>query len=178
MNRVLILLSAAIACTAATPSGVTTLAPNAFPVQVPSGRACSDVLDPPGGDDTAHVETLAEIDNVTTDPPTSGKHFGEWAEARIYSDPVHDGNQIHNLEHGHVVIQYRDIPDEQIGAIKAVVEADPRMVLMAPRPTMPWVLALTSWGKIQVCKVSPPDAGGMVRAFVTGNRDNAPESIP
>ncbi len=150
-----------------------------FPVTIRGAEACSEVLEPPI-QEGLHVELIEQLDNHTTDPPTSGKHFTSWADPGIYPNPVPDGNQVHNLEHGHVVVQYRDLTDEELDAIRAPVLADPFMMLMAPRPTMPWKLALTSWGRIQVCQRIPEDPGDLVRAFIAQNRDSgvAPESIP
>lgn len=172
------ILGLAILASACTSGPIVTTVTDPFPVEVPAGEACSDVIEVPIAEDTAHVESLAQIDNVRTDPPTSGKHFGAWiTEPGVSTSPQHDGRTIHNLEHGYVIVHYRDISDEQLAVIRAPVEADPRMTLLVPRPTMPWVLAMTSWGRIQVCSEVPPDASALVIAFMTENRDNAPESI-
>jgi hypothetical protein len=177
VRAVVLVLGVAVACTGAAPAPVATLAADPFPVVIAAGAQCTDGLDVPIAETNSHVETIEEIDNVTTDPPTSGKHFGDWAQARIYGDPVGDGLQIHNLEHGHVLVQYRDIGDEAVQQLRDVVGEDPKMIVMAPRPTMRWVLALTSWGKMQVCDEVPADAASMVRSFIAANRDHAPESI-
>jgi hypothetical protein len=76
------------------------------------------------------------------------------------------------------MIQYRDLSADQIAELEAIVKADPKMVLLAPYPSMDPRLALTSWGKIQTCDGWEAGVTQVVRHFIRINRDNAPESIP
>lgn len=146
-------------------------------VAVPEGLACSDVIIVPESSDRTHTD-IGEVIEYATDPPTSGRHYGTWADTGIHTDEIPDGFQVHNLEHGHVFIQYRDLTDEQSAELEERVRDDSFMTHLAPRSEMPWVLALTSWGRIQVCGEYPEDAIGVIDSFVDANRDNAPESIP
>lgn len=145
-------------------------------IQVPAGQDCSAVISP-AKLETSHI-TPPALGRYNSDPPTSGIHYGEWAKAGIYTEPIADETSVHNLEHGHVVVQYRDLSDVELGDVTAAVLSDKKMMLLAPRPTMKWKLALTSWGKIQACTTIPSDVGGLIRAFVAANRDHAPESVP
>ncbi|HEX9776125.1 MAG TPA: DUF3105 domain-containing protein [Actinomycetota bacterium] len=152
-----------------------------FTPEIDGSAPCSSAQDVQVMSTVAHIEpgTTAQYNS---DPPTSGEHYSirgtAPAPVGVYPDPIENERQVHNLEHGHVVVQYRDLTDEELDAVRAPVLADPFMMLMAPRPQMEWKLALTSWGKLQVCREIPDDVGELIRTFVVQNRDNAPESIP
>lgn len=55
----------------------------------------------------AHV-SFEEVEKTTynSNPPTSGPHLETWVKPGIYSEPQHEGELIHSLEHGYVVISY------------------------------------------------------------------------
>lgn len=46
------------------------------------------------------------IVEYNSNPPTSGKHYGDWTKAGVYDKPVSDGHLVHSLEHGYVIISY------------------------------------------------------------------------
>lgn len=48
-----------------------------------------------------------------SNPPTSGDHFANWTKKGVYDLPRADGNLVHSLEHGYVIIWY----DCQIPAV-------------------------------------------------------------
>lgn len=111
-------------------------------------------------------------------PPTSGPHYPAPAPAGVYDEPIANELQVHNLEHGHVMVQHRGLTEEQVAALRRIVESDPRMVVMAPYPDMVPRLALTAWGRIQTCDEVNAEVLAAVRAFIETYRDRAPESIP
>ncbi len=39
-------------------------------------------------------------------PPTSGDHYDQWITKGVYDTPRPDGNLVHSLEHGYVIIWY------------------------------------------------------------------------
>ncbi len=153
-------------------------APKGFvpPFSVPTPTACGAVLSPPELE-TSHIAP-PELGRYNSNPPTSGIHYGTPSPTGVFDEPISDEAQVHNLEHGHVVMQHRDLTPSELQAVTRALQADPVMMLMAPRPSMPWKLALTSWGKIQVCMQIPADVEQVIRSFVKANRDKAPESIP
>lgn len=116
--------------------------------------------------------------SYNTNPPSSGNHYQQWAKAGGYSEPIKNETQVHNLEHGHVMVQYRGLSGDQIDELEKVVVADPEMVLMAPYPDMEPAVAFTSWGKIQTCDAWSDAIPALARYFIRQNRDHAPESIP
>jgi hypothetical protein len=94
-----------------------------------------------------------------------------------YTEPIPNERQVHNLEHGHVMVQYRGLSEARIDALQEVVLDTPQMVLLAPYPDMEPVVAFTSWGKIQTCDAWTDTVPDLARYFIDRNRDNAPESI-
>lgn len=113
-----------------------------------------------------------------TTPPSSGSHYSRPVQAGGYTQAIPNERQVHNLEHGHVMIQYRGLSNAQIDLLEAVILKDPDMVLLAPYPDMEPVVAFTSWGKIQTCDAWSEGVPALVRYFIARHRDNAPESIP
>ena len=59
-------------------------------------------LDSEGRD---HVDIGTKVD-YKTNPPTSGKHYGDWVRSGFYSEPKDDRNLVHSLEHGYVIMSY------------------------------------------------------------------------
>ncbi len=45
-------------------------------------------------------------EKYNSNPPTSGPHYAQWEKPGIYSKVLPDGNLIHSLEHGYIVISY------------------------------------------------------------------------
>jgi len=101
-----------------------------------------------------------------SDPPTSGPHVRWVARWGVHKVPIPFEIQVHNLEDGGVVIQYRcaePCPD-LIGKLEALTRhpdllampkalighEDPPAIrlVVAPHPTMKSPIVLTAWGRI------------------------------
>ncbi|MFQ5894242.1 MAG: DUF3105 domain-containing protein [Nitrospinota bacterium] len=87
--------------------------------------------------------------SYNTDPPTSGPHVPNIARWGVHKEPIPKALQVHNLEDGGVLVQYRcrDCPD-LIARIEAIVRRYPDRVIAAPYPGMKPLIALTAWGRI------------------------------
>ncbi len=100
------------------------------------------------------------VPRYETTPPTSGCHQDSW-ERRwgIHEGPIAPETQVHNLEHGGVLVQYRQelipgLSNDYIEDLKLFIEelrSDNRYckVILAPYPDLPQAIALTAWGWIQ-----------------------------
>lgn len=53
-----------------------------------------------------HVPVGSKVE-YNSNPPTSGKHYGEWVRAGVYEGERDDRNLVHSLEHGYIVMTYR-----------------------------------------------------------------------
>ena len=95
---------------------------------------------------------LAEGDPLPTynsDPPTSGPHSPASAECGIYTSEVPDVVQVHNLEHGTVVIQYRpDLGASDVEAVRDFARSKPSHILVAPRNDLSDSVVVTSWRRM------------------------------
>ena len=49
---------------------------------------------------------MGAIVNYSTNPPVFGPHDSSWITKGFYNEPRADGNLIHSLEHGYVIISY------------------------------------------------------------------------
>ena len=89
-----------------------------------------------------HIDPPAKATNYNSVPPTSGDHYGATADTRVHTQPVPDENQVHNLEHGQIIIQYTcaDCP-ELAEQLKVFNQRYPKWVLVAPTLTRKWARA-------------------------------------
>lgn len=117
-------------------------------------------------------------------PPTSGPHFSDQTSPTywgVHTQPVINEIQVHNLEHGGIMLQYNcDCPD----VVKLFDEfADPKTgyptkVIAAPYPWMPKdTVAMTAWNYLWTGKPGEVNAD-LVRRFIKAHVDNGPEQIP
>ena len=73
-----------------------------------------------------HVDKLAKGFKYNSFPPTSGKHNPQPAIWNLYTQPVRSYTQVHNLEHGGIIVQYGDqVPAATVQEISDVVRAGP-----------------------------------------------------
>ncbi len=121
-------------------------------------------------------------ETFNTNPPTSGRHYNAAGvgpiTTGIHRAAVQYEGAVHNLEHGHIVIYYKESVGQTIANILAeVVRSDPEWIMLAPNPNMPSQVAFTAWGHLQECNA--PNEQGLKAAaedFVKQFRDKAPES--
>ena len=91
----------------------------------------------------------------STDPPTSGPHVGDLPQFKVYTEPITKELQVHALEDGGVVINYRpDLDkttvDKLAGIATSYIErgGGAGHVVMSPYPGLPNPIVLTAWGRI------------------------------
>lgn len=120
-------------------------------------------------------------------PPTSGWHWPNAAEWGIYSDPVPNELQIHNLEHGGIVIQYNcqsaqgGGPLDEAGCTRmrndlvAIGRRYPSKVIVAPYPSMEYKVAVTAWSRIMTMEQVDESR---IKRFVDAFKNKGPEFVP
>jgi hypothetical protein len=85
-------------------------------------------------------------------PPTSGRHYYQWVLWGDYTEPVPLIKEVHNLEHGGVLIQYGNkVPKSDISKINDFWQSDPNAMLVAPLPKLGNKIALTAWTQLGEC---------------------------
>ena len=126
-----------------------------------------------------HVPRGAPHEPYSTTPPTSGPHWSATAEWGVSSVPIANELQVHNLEHGGVMLQYRCDCPETIALLEQFADPAtgyPVLVIAAPYPDMTADVALTAWG--QMLELSAEEVTpDRVRAFIEAFIDRGPEQI-
>lgn len=96
-----------------------------------------------------HLAEGAAAPTYNSDPPTSGDHAASSAQCGIYTQEIPDVLQVHNLEHGTVVVQYSpDLPADQIEALENFARSKQSHIILAPRTGMDSPVVLTSWTRM------------------------------
>ncbi|MGQ0848823.1 MAG: DUF3105 domain-containing protein [Actinomycetota bacterium] len=96
-----------------------------------------------------HVDPSEPAPQYNSNPPTSGPHAPSAAPCGIYRTPVSDVTQVHDLEHGVVIIQYAPtIDDADRAALEAFARDAGTHVIVAPREGMATPIAVTAWTQL------------------------------
>lgn len=120
--------------------------------------------------------------DYATGPPTSGAHYGRAINAGFYSDAQPNGNLVHSLEHGAVVIYY----DPSTLSRNAEAEEDLRklarshrnpwagvVVVPHPEPDLQSPYVPTAWTVMLRLEQYEPET---VRAFLAEYLGRGPEN--
>jgi hypothetical protein len=97
-----------------------------------------------------HIPT-AETPHVpyNSDPPTSGPHLPYIAPWGVHTRPIAKELQVHNLEDGGVVVNFKpQCTDQVLAGLRTIVERYPDHVLLAPYPGLDRCIALTAWTRL------------------------------
>lgn len=96
-----------------------------------------------------HIDPSGPVPAYNSNPPTSGPHAPAPAPCGIYRQPVPDVTQVHDLEHGVVVIQYgSETADEERQQLEDFARDAGTHVIVAPREGMDVKIAVTAWTKL------------------------------
>ena len=115
-----------------------------------STAGCGPLRSPPDLGRTPHLAANETFD-YNSNPPTSGRHDPSPSQTGIHTDLIPDRNQVHNLEHGHVGIQYRDDLGALAVPLAQVVRSNSTRIFLAPRPELKAKLAFTAWDHLIAC---------------------------
>ena len=113
-----------------------------------------------------------------TNPPAEGNHYAKPQDAGAYISPPADGNLVHSLEHGAVILWYNPklLSNDQIKQLTDIFNSiSLSKVIMTPRDSMDVPVAVTSWGRI--LKLQKID-NKQIKAFFETNYDRGPEQAP
>ncbi len=131
---------------------------------------------------STHITVDSDPGEYNSDPPTSGPHYPEEAQAGFYDTNSYKypaGYLVHNLEHGYIIFWYNCVKlsenacSELKSQIKAVMdEANNVKVIAYPWDSIDAPIVLTSWGRLQ--KMETFNAA-QARAFYKSNLNRSPE---
>lgn len=136
-----------------------------------------------------HIRRGAAHPPYKSIPPTSGWHYADaTAPWGISESPIDDEVQVHNLEHGGVLIQYKPsgitpgLDEELINKLKGLVERlreEPKYckLILAPYPGLDTKIALTAWGRIDKFDIEQFDESveQRIKRFIDAWIDRGPE---
>jgi hypothetical protein len=122
-----------------------------------------------------HVADGTIVENYNTDPPTSGDHYARTALWGVHSEPVPNELQVHNLEHGGIVIQYNEsLSGDEIAQLEEIATQCDVKLILAPRPGMEQRVAVTAWNHYLNLDVVDRD---QIQEFIDAHVDEGPERI-
>jgi hypothetical protein len=126
-----------------------------------------------------HIPASQQPKNWNSNPPTSGDHLATPLQAGVYDAEQDERAVVHNLEHGYVVIQYKNLPSDQVTQLRKYVQDRGGKLVLNPYSGLPADgVALTAWQHLETCQRVNLD---VVKAFVHdfmlpgGRRSLAPE---
>ncbi len=127
-----------------------------------------------------HIGADQQPKNWNSQPPTSGDHLGTPLPPGVYRDQQDERALVHNLEHGYVVVQYKNLPKDQVDLLTKIGDGlDRQKFILSPYNDLPSDgIAMTGWRNLQTCKSANLD---VVSAFVNdfmvpgGKKSVAPE---
>ena len=94
----------------------------------------------------SHIDRGSPLPEYTSNPPSSGPHFGQTAKTGFREEEVLDQHLIHNLEHGDIWIAYHPrISDDIKSQLKKFKNSK---VVITPRKTNDTDIAVVAWGRI------------------------------
>lgn len=147
----------------------------------------SDNLPTQGPGTVVPEEGKDHVDDGTTItyksyPPSSGTHYGSTADYGFWEEEKPEGQLVHNLEHGAIVLYYKpglspdivqslrdsyvSLPPAKYGKVKLVVT--PYSKLQSP-------LVIAAWGRVQPLSEFDYEA---IQAFYQAWVDKGPEDVP
>jgi hypothetical protein len=129
------------------------------------GPVTREALDPNSG---LHVLPNSPRVEYSTDPPTSGAHYGLPPPRGTVDEPLPRPMQVTALEAGRVLIQYRDLSDAEVTGLAELATGE---VVLAPNPRQAEPVVLTAWLTKQTC--SGPELE-TIRTFITDYEGTGP----
>jgi hypothetical protein len=124
---------------------------------------------------SGHVAEGTTVTDYNSDPPTSGPHWARTADWGIHDEPIPNELQVHNLEHGGIVIQYNEtVPEDQIEQLRQIANQCNVKLILAPRPGMESPIAVTAWGRILTMDSVDRE---QIQEFIKAHVDRGPEKI-
>jgi hypothetical protein len=140
----------------------------------------------------SHVQSLSAKVTYKTFPPTSGTHYYIPAIWNRYTQPLVLVQEVHNLEHGGIIVQYGPkTPADTKQRLTDFFNESPNGIVVAPLPALGDKIALGAWtapelstnakkqpqGTAYLAKCTTYDASAFEK-FRDAFRYKGPERIP
>jgi hypothetical protein len=149
--------------------------PSRYPLNVDLAKVPDTSLPIPN-QGQGHIQVGAPHTVYNSNPPTSGPHYADPAELGVYTSQLADETLVHNLEHGHIWLSYRDANDQEaVNFLADLQRRNSRYVIVTYRPQNATRITAAAWTRL--FKTDDLNAN-QLQAFIVRYQDRAPESIP
>jgi hypothetical protein len=115
-------------------------------------------------------------------PPTNGLHRPIWADWGFYQQPVPYAYEVHNLEHGAVIIHIglKVTRAQGTRVIRLWADSPPYLLVVPglPADVSRRGVTVTSWQRAMVCKTWNASTVAAIRTYRDVYRGTGPEQIP
>jgi hypothetical protein len=169
-------------------SGAVTMDRTVIPGETPAGLQTMVAIRPAEGlgtpmpdEGNTHVGDGEPI-TYKNYPPTSGTHYNSPSDAGFYDTAVPEGNFVHSLEHGYIVLYYKpDLPDTTKQQLRDLMTQLPNgkygkvKMVIVPYTNMSTPLAIAAWDRLMLLNSYNPDE---VKTFYQTWVDKGPEDVP
>jgi hypothetical protein len=148
-----------------------------------AAKAAGCTLNNPQYEGANHEEKDFQASDYKTNPPTSGNHTPDWYEDGIYApgDVPELGKLVHPLEHGRILVQYKEgTPAETVAQLEALLaeqEDGYHMLLFQNTTGMEAQIAATAWTHSLTCPEMNDEVFDAIRTFRARYIDKGPERV-
>ncbi|MCH7541746.1 DUF3105 domain-containing protein [Patescibacteria group bacterium] len=112
-------------------------------------------------------------ESYNSNPPTSGPHWPNLTQCKLYTQEVADEGVIHSLEHGAVWINYKDKDDKElVEQLTGLAEKNSSKIILSPRSSNDSNIAVVSW--VKILKLESFDEQ-QISDFINANKNKSPE---
>lgn len=127
--------------------------------------------------EVSHVAVGSQLPEYTSNPPTSGPHYGQTARSGFRNEAIPDQNIIHNLEHGDVWIAYHPRVSEAIK--EELKQFGAAKVIITPREANETDIALAAWGRLDAFNIENNVLSvERIKDFIKRYTNKGPEKVP
>lgn len=127
----------------------------------------------------SHIQPGNEPESYTSNPPTSGPHYGQTAKAGFRSEEISDQNILHNLEHGDIWISYKPTVSQSV--VEELKKFAGGKVIITPRSGNDTDIALAAWGRLDTFDLPSGEVDeatkGRIGDFILRYKLKGPEFI-
>ena len=121
-----------------------------------------------------HLAPNEQYSDYETNPPTSGPHRLQPAPWGSYREAPERETLVHNMEHGGVVIFYKDLTDAEIDELDEFADSHVDGVISVPDSEIEKPVAIASWRHSQQCEELNTTA---IEGFIRERCNKGPEKV-
>jgi hypothetical protein len=141
----------------------------------PTAAGCTKVQTFPELVSDPHIKETDPQPKWNSYPPTSGQHIGTTAPWGVSVETVDDRVLLHNLQHGGIVIHYKDLTTDEKDKIEALADDATDGLITNPNPKIDQRVVLTAWTHMQKCDKVNAATIGVMKAFIKARCNHGQE---